>query len=150
MRKRIVIGLVALVIVGGIAALLWRPWQSRLEYHKREYLRARDWGSIEQWLEATAPYRLRVALGRWKAERQELHKAALFKLGYVEERTFVLSNAVTEDRANVFWTLHSVFTNDPLDLSRIIDMGTNTVRIIGLPHEMPKWEEAIRKLDVPQ
>ena len=40
MRKRVVMGVVALVIAGGIAALVFRPWESPIEYHKREYLAA--------------------------------------------------------------------------------------------------------------
>ena len=149
MRKRLVIGLLILSVIGTAVIFFSQPKKGSVEWHKREYLRARDWGRVEQWIEINAPYNLRKAQADRKAKRTEIHLKALFELGYFEERVFVLSNSLTKERGNAFWTLHHVFTNDVLDVSGIKDMGTNTVTVVGLREEMPQWQEAVRKMDVP-
>jgi hypothetical protein len=148
-RKRTVIAVVAVLMIGVFAYMLSLPHRGSVEWHKGEYLRARDWGRVEQWIEINAPYNLRKAHAERKAKRTEIHLKALFELGYFEERVFVLSNSLTKERGNALWTLHHVFTNDVLDVSGIKDMGTNAVTVIGLHEEMPQWQEAIRKIDVP-
>jgi len=148
-RKRIVIGLLIVSAIGTAVFFLSQAKRGSVEWHKREYLKARDWGRVEQWIEINAPYHLSKAHAERKAKRTEIHLKALFELGYFEERVFVLSNSLTKERGNAFWTLHHVFTNDVLDVSGIKDMGTNTVTVVGLREELPRWQEAVRKMDVP-
>ena len=153
MRKWIGIAAVALLVIGVVAYLvsvLSGPKRGSVEWHKREYSEAGDWGRVDQWIEINAPDRLRKAYADRKAKRTEMHLKALFELGYFEERVFVLSNSLTKERANTFWALHDVFTNDALYVSGIKDMGTNTVTVVGLREEMPQWQEAIRKMDAPE
>ena len=149
MRKRIIIGLLILSVIGIAVFFVSQPERGSVEWHKREYLRAEEWSRVERWIHINAPYKLEKAQARRKSEQRERHLKALFELGYLEERVFVLSNSLTKERANAFWTLHDVFTNDALGVSCIRDMGTNTITVVGLREQMPQWQEAIRKMDVP-
>jgi hypothetical protein len=149
-RKSVVIAVLALVIGVGILFVLLQPKQGSVEYHRARYFRARNAGAVEQWILGNDPCNLGMILARGKAERAERHLQALFDLRYVEERVFVVSNTVTAERANTFFTLHNIFTNEPFDFSRIRVIGTNTVTVIARPDEMPKWEAWIGKLDVPE
>ena len=149
MRKRIVIGVLVVATVIAVVALANRPGENSIEYHKTGYIVARD-GRV--WTE-----RLRnVCRGmvgeapRWQTdmERMNRHERALIKLGYLEERTVVVSNRHAP--AIILVLPHPLpFPSDPEMQTRIRAEGRNKLVIVGLRDDMPKWEKLVRDADVP-
>src|SRR5258705_1577183 len=99
MRKRVVIVLVALAIAGGIAALVFRPWESQLQYHKRKYLAAREriaqqplWERTASQLSAATGLPFSPDAGRHR-KTFERHQEELIRLGYLERRECTFTHA---------------------------------------------------------
>src|SRR5215207_9499521 len=112
MRKRIIIGLLAVVVIGVVVFFLSQPKKGSVEWHKREYLASRESRKFEDWIGRGPPV-IRNAYWDRKWKRGEFHHHQLINLGYLEERIFVISNRPTRDvmRA-VFRGLPDVFPND--------------------------------------
>ena len=153
MRKRVVIGVVALVI-GGIAAFVFRPWESPIEYHKRAYLSVRNGGGLRSEMRAIychIPGRA-YSFHWWKAEANR-HQKALVELGYLEERTVVVSNRPSQD---IVGAMHPVTVYDwhgrdsDFEFLSFQVRGPNVVSIIAVKKDAPRWEQAVRDADVPQ
>ena len=172
-RKRIIIGLLAIVVIGVVAFFVSRPKNESLEHLKGKYVEAcstrlksdqwrykwsRLWGEGKPWGTYYRHTRERVV----SAERP------LIKMNYLEARTFVISRrdpaAVGADIIEA-WTVR--FPNRTPVLS-VLD--TNNFALVALrqseviarlrtagdklllvaPREdMPVWEELVRKADVP-
>jgi hypothetical protein len=154
MRKRILMGLLAVVVIvvlGLVAFVLSGPRKGSVEYHKKAYLQLREgskfrntlrlaWSKIDR--RAAEPSQERI-------ERMGRHHAALWSLGYLDEKVFLVSNREPAAVADALWlTLGRAFTNDTLPLVAISDIGTNSVTVEGPREEMFKWEMLIREADV--
>ena len=136
----------ALALTVVLVLVCW-PGDSSLEYHKREYRRAMrgitgQIGLLDRW-------RMQLRLPRSNPiEEYQRHKRALFDRGYLEERAFYLSNSPTPPTRR----LVQLATNElPRgDVLWSIQARSNKVLVIQAErHAMKKWEEMVRKVDVP-
>src|SRR5688500_7864821 len=88
-RKRLVIGAIAAMLIGVAAYVLSQPKEGTLEWHKREYKsHMRRIGG-----ERTLFDRIRSEFGLPRRPDRHLeHRRALIDLGYLEERNIILTN----------------------------------------------------------
>jgi hypothetical protein len=158
-RKRIIIGLLAVVVSGVVAFFVSQPKKGSVEWHKREYLAAmnhwmgRSLGDRVKQLSAKVFGVPGPELGRGRWSKVEFHRKALIEVGYLEERTFRLSNAVPKRVfAVVMKAAENVIPEERRGLVTIMSGGnrpTSPVAIICPRQDTAKWEELIRKADVP-
>lgn len=166
MRKRIVIGLLAIVVISVGAFVLTRPKEGSIEWHRRKYLAAWDRQHENTLVDRlkrkyhgvtrTTP-RMRTTVEfheHLKAMQKNLdeireHREALVRLGYLIERQFVLSSRHTNNMATTVWkTLGrgpEVINGQAWMLS-----GTNLIFVSAPRNMMPKYEKLIYKLDMPE
>ena len=160
MRKRIVIGLLAVVVIGVGAFFVSQPKEGSVEWHKRRFGDAQNvsmnwtryprWESAyRKWTGTSRPVRtftqheMAVLL-----EQMSTSRRALVKAGYLMERTVMLSNrgpteivaTITPNRSGipVSYPNFTAFTHK-----------SNALVIVCAREDMAKWEELIRKADVP-
>lgn len=158
MRKRIGITLLGIVVIGVSAFVLVRPKPGTVEWHINKCR------SAHQQMNAPARWRIyahtawnlvRMAEGdsfvMEQFEKREKHQRALVKLGYLEEREFVLSNRAIDDvigeasrrlGADPRWTRSRP---EFFDIRR----GTNMIIIVATHDDMHVVADAIRQADVP-
>jgi hypothetical protein len=156
MRKRIVIGLLAVVVIGVMAYFVSQPQPKRgsVEWHKREFVRARDGKPMMLRLRA-AWDRFTSHGNKWRAadywrrsEGMQSNRTALIRLGYLEERTFVVSNRPVNEVISNAW--FNAATNIDVDFIRVnTRRGTNMIEVSTVRGDISKWEELIRNADVP-
>src|SRR5688500_2132892 len=97
MRKRIVIGVVAAVVIGAAGYGLRERGHATLEYHKAEYLKVRSGpGRVGEWIREYGPEALAERLDGVAERRRTRHLDALVKLGYLARTAIVVSNAPVE------------------------------------------------------
>ena len=160
MRKRIVIGLLAVVVIGVVAFFVSQPKKGSVEWHKREYrdvmnqLSGRSVGQrfwrLRRQLTGESVY---TDLPADISSRWEFHKQFLLDAGYLEQRAFRLTNAATFDPGVMYSAGQKMIPNERMRLSLFvpsIQRGTNVVNILGPREDMPIWEEVIRQADVPE
>jgi hypothetical protein len=153
-RKRIVIGLLILSAIGTGVYLTApsEPKKGSVEWHKQEYLAARNGNSAmfrlrSVWSRVTGD-KFYTANYRYRSEGMQSNRTALIRLGYLTERTFVISNRPTREVISNAW--FNVSTNIDADFIRVeARRGTNIIEVSTVSGDIPKWEEAIRKADVP-
>jgi len=145
MRKRIIIRVVVLVIGGGIGTVVFRPWESPVEYHKREFLAARE-GTFFDHVGKT----WNAIIGRRtdfteRRARIELHQTALINLGHLEERTFVVSYGLAHPIAVDLQSWHRGIEEG--DLWNVFYTNTNKLIVVAPKSDMPKWEKVVREAE---
>jgi hypothetical protein len=177
MRKRLVIGATAVVVIGVGAYVLTQPKKGTVEWHSTRYvalLTEDSW--TERLSEMWARLRGRRVALRRPPERVfkelQLHEKALIKLGYFEERRFLVFNRRAEGvmtRAIDFWrsSQSNALVRPQFDAVFVVG-GTGTsemgsVRSVGKqsagelaesllvvthPAHMPQWAEWIQRSDV--
>ena len=138
------------MVIGVGAYLLSQPRKGSLEFHKRKYREATKWRPWQQWFVDNAPHGLVEKYERRRNADLQSHVDALFALGYWQLGVFTLSNEVDTTSEKRFWTLNTMFTNDPLKGEGITAVRSNSVRVVALSENLSKWEDAIRDLDVPR
>lgn len=156
-RKRLLIGAILAVVIGA-GALLYFSWRERrensIEYHKAEYLAARDaspmnavgkcWYKLTGQVPQGTPQRIQV-------DKLIRHGEALVRLGYWRRETVVVSNMpvasvwgiVVKKGANLW---HPDLTKE---ICAVGPIGTNTIAVTAVPDHIPIWERLIREVDVP-
>ena len=154
MRKRIVIALIAVVAIGlgaYVTFLLSGPKRGSVEYHKREFLRARHWGMADEGMYRYGPGEWMSARLDKKNNRLARHQNALINLGYLEERTVVVRNPFRDVLANMLKHLstNSIEGVDE-DFCNLQTKGTNVFRIVVVKGDASTWERLIREADVPE
>ena len=77
MRKRLVIGAFAAVVIGVAALVLSQPRKGTVEYHKEEYLRAHEPGFVGERI-MRGPSPIRNAYWAWQDKREDFHRQQLF------------------------------------------------------------------------
>jgi hypothetical protein len=159
MRKRLVIGAIAVVVIGVAAYVFSQPKEGTVEWHKREY------ASVVRKLERrTLADRASVAWGKIRGNpfaplvprndrllRTELerHRVALLTSGYFVERRFTTTNrdarvlelmmkrkweaAMLRERKHYTWLIGA--------------RGSDTLVVFGQPEDMGFWEKAIREAE---
>ena len=144
MRKWIIGGALPLIVV--LILFFW-PGESSLEYHKREYRKAmRAVGGQMSLLD-----RWRLGLGLPRSNPQEeyvRHRKALFDCAYLEERVFYLSNNPAKPWKRLADLAPKELPKDD-DLWSIETHSNQFLVIRAERHAMKKWEEMVRKVDVP-
>ena len=140
-------------------ALMFRPWESKVDYHQREYEAAvhslfgtrlvdRAWSALQR---AGVPVEK-----LWRQDADALlkitkHQEALVKSGYFVERGFAVSNrSAWRVQETIAMNWHQRLGNDHRRFSLITaSIETNVLKIIDRPEEMSFWEATIRRADVP-
>jgi hypothetical protein len=159
MRKRIVITLLAIVVIGVGVFVLTRPKPGTVEWHKREFSEAsnyllkdspsdrvrRFWWRITGQL-APAP---QIGEAVEQVNRMESNRVALVKLGYFVERKFCVTNS-SVDRIASGLMRHPLFRRGEADISNsYMGRSLGKVEVTARPKDVPKIEAMIRALDVP-
>jgi hypothetical protein len=150
MRKRVVIGLLAVAAIVAIAMgarLLSQPKKGSVEWHKREYLRAHampsTWRGVRYFVQ---PGFAQPEYWNQRARRIHFHRQALLESGYLTEREFVVSNRPAQDVAEAL--LGSVELRKDYPFVCPMWIETNVVAVIARPGEMDKVGKWIREADV--
>jgi hypothetical protein len=169
-RKRIVIGLLILSVIGIAAFFFSQPKKGSVEWHKRKYVAALDyqplvmrahnlWRGIRGKPDAYVYFYLDEN-EREKERRAviERHQRALIDAGYFERREFPLSNRTADEvlsesyrlvRSEVQWRRLQQALLVDLPFRWDADRGTNVLIIVAAREDMPTLAETIRKADVP-
>ena len=156
MRKRIIIGLLAVVVVIGVAGfVVLRPDRDSIEYHILAHREAdRKLTAPETFLDKIRDVwrKLRTQRGgrreRLRNEKNE-HKAELVRLGYLEERTFSMTNRTFPDVAMaVQKAVWKRGTN--IEFFGTATTDTNTLRVITKKGMMPSWEDVLNEMAPPK
>jgi hypothetical protein len=97
MGKRMAIAAIAAGVIGVAAYVLSQPKEGTVEWHKREYLDAMRWRWSDRlevmWDRVTDKSNRRYRVFHPEdLKRRNAHQAALVRLGYLQERTFYLTN----------------------------------------------------------
>jgi len=155
MRKRLVMGAVAAVVIGVTVYFLSQPKKGTVEWHKKEYLKAADRLAVNTWKYKLKRVYRRIAKrpppGSWDADAYrsdvkvfEQHQASLVRLGYLQEARVSLT-AFSEN------AIPARYFGDEAR-RRFIAVsrgGPHVVHIIAPPSDLPKIEAAIRHVDGP-
>ena len=152
-RKPIVIGAIPAVLIG-VAAFWCSNYvghrENSIEYHKAEYLAARDGRPIMNdmrglWGRVTGQrHRHRIS-----GEKLRLHGEALIRLGYWREETIVVSN---RSAADVWETALQKGRRRPLtkEICVVSVTTSNKVVVRAVPDHIPIWVGLIQDADVPE
>jgi hypothetical protein len=145
MRWRIAIAVLAVIGIAAAVYLGTQPKKGSVEWHKREY---------ENHMQRLAGKRtlfdrIRSVFGlARRPDRHMEHRRALIDLGYLEEREIILTNNPEGfSQALVQWA-----TNEfPQSWLWAFGVRSNSVMFLRAErHNMKKWEEAVRRIDVPR
>jgi len=153
MRMRIIIGLVAVVAIGVGVFVVLQPRKGTVEWHKREYVAARDGQPVLRWIR-----RIWVGImgtgggyepGGWN--EMLVHEDALRRLGYLEERMITVSNCPARFISRLAFDMsrRAVPRDEPLGVY-VLDRNTNHLQVIAPPKYHLVVEQVIRGLDVPK
>ena len=157
MRKRIVSGLLILSASGTAVFFFSQPKKGSVEWHKREYLAAVDriygntlMGKIRRFGTPLIPVPI-PATPESEYRNLRHHRAALIESGFLQEKEFVISNTNTlKVLTNITAKLYPLKEDDPFTEGGLaVREGQTMIVVIGLPGEMAKFEELIRKANAP-
>lgn len=151
-RKRLIIGAVAVVVIGVAAYLVSQPKEGTVEWHKREYRRA-----CERLYRNTLIDKVRAICGRVirigprstekEPEIIRHHEQALIKARYFSERKFALTNDATDVMARLGMLLIKASTN-LTGYPSVQWASISSIRVVGPAKDIPLWEEMVRQADV--
>jgi hypothetical protein len=156
MRKRIVIGLLAIVAVGGLAFFLSQPKKESVEWHKREYLAASKGGLMPRILNLWSRIRGvdHYHHSSEDVDRVEKHQQALIELGYLEQSRIILMKRTALD---LFFPYSREFAKAAETHKDFVNVTVrdaaaqpNEVMITAPVELMPALKEIIRKADAPE
>jgi hypothetical protein len=153
-RKRIIIGLLAVVVIGVVGFFVSQPKKGSVEWHKREYFEVRDQLLGRTWKDAARRFCARVTNASIFQQNSESrpplwaifhrHEKALIDFGFLEKRTLFFS----------YWTrfpfgMEVLPRYEGMSVYARGDYGTGAseIVVIGLPDDMPKWEEWTRQME---
>jgi hypothetical protein len=152
MRKRIIIGLIAVVVIGVVVFLFSQPKNGSVEYHKRKYKEIEFSRTFIERVSYRGPRWLYDAYWSQKKKHIDFHRKALLRAGYLRERDYVISNAepyvvlhafavALADR-RVSWPVHT-------ELSTLSN-GLTQIRVSTSTNQLDKLDEVVREADVPR
>jgi hypothetical protein len=149
MRKWVVIALIAALGVAGVLHLLFSgPRSGSMQYHKEHYLKSNT--AVDKWIQNNAPGVVTAFWFSRKVEHAAFHYEALTKLGYFEEREFVLCNRSPKAVLYPQMELQRYLTNVSSSLIYIVPTASNSVTIRAPRDEMDAVEKAVREFDLPE
>jgi hypothetical protein len=90
-----------------------------------------------------------------KHAHMDFHRDALLEAGYLAQREFVLSNLQTAAAfngiVNLRVELFTDWTNDPAGIPLLwFEPMEKKLKVVARSIDIGKWEDAIRKADVPE
>jgi hypothetical protein len=141
-RTRIIVkAIVGVLFMSALAAGAWRVARKEtpLEYHRKEFLAALH-GRWQDQFRATGP----EVSHQTRADRMRFHQLALVRLGYLQERIFVISNRPADKVHLAVGQL----PQEHLSFSTVQSRGTNRLVVIAVREDMPEWEKLVRLGDV--
>jgi hypothetical protein len=139
------------------AAAFWysryfRGRENSIEYHTASYLAERDGMPMVNRVRGL----LRKITGRKmyrdiSAKKMRAHRDALLRLGYWEEKVFVISNldAVTVWGSSRNKAAKTHLTNEIWELA-VTGSNWTAITVHARPIDMPVWERLIRDADAPR
>jgi hypothetical protein len=161
MRKRVIIGLLAVVVIGAGAFFLSQPKKGSVEWHKREYLAVRKRLFNDTWpdrmrsfyhrITKTPPSRRQISA----AESDELTRRmqeswrSLVALGYLNRQEFYLAHQL---KSRTHLLLKGALTQFPPDAIWSFDglhEPENLVVVYATSNDLPKWRKLVGRFDVP-
>jgi len=151
MRKRLVIGAIAAVVIGVAVYLLsgWHP--DTIEYHAKAYMKEGQWSDRERWVAAKGPNWAGRLVAKRKLARMERHRNALIRLNFLQETLVVVSNASAPDvMDNVFTGRFVMSEHVERKFFNWEPANTNVIRLVTVPRDVEMWTELIRQADVPE
>jgi hypothetical protein len=150
-RKRIIMGLLTVLVIGAGVYVVTRPNQDSIEYHIRAYKEAdRRLTAPGTFLDEVRDVwrKLRTQrIGRKGRLRNEMneHKEELIRLGYLEERTFSMTNRTFHEVAvAVQKAVWKRGTN--LEFFGTATTETNTLRVMTVKGMMPSWDDVLNEM----
>jgi hypothetical protein len=149
MRKWVVAG-VALVVICVIGYFLDRPRLGTVEYHKKQFVKHLNQSRLDDWVEKHGPARFQKFWADRHYKRLFFHMDALVELGYLDTRTFIISNSTPKQVARAIVSGSYATTNINRDFSGIQNVGPDSITILGPRDEMQAWGKLIREADVPE
>ena len=149
MRKRLVMGAIAAVVIGVAAYFLSQPRKDSVEYHKRAYLRASSSkGQAGQWLRAHAPLCVSGALHAFQERRKARHRRALVALGFLEHRQVQITDVPMSDvdrfHLKIFSQARNAIARDPFRFVEFSLSEPDILNFIAPREDMPILELLIR------
>ncbi len=158
MRKRIVIGLLAIAVMAAGASIFSRPKPGTVDYHKAEYLKARD-ALEERSLAGLCRRLVHQTTGVWKfrnanvhkelREKLDAHEAALIQCGYLVNHQIVITNNYADVLEEVLGSPSRLFPKESMQYTRVVGGTGPFLDVVGRKSDIAKWEEVIRMLDTP-
>ena len=152
MRKRLLIGAIAAVVIGVAAYFLSQPRKGTVEYHKRKYAEAWE-AEVPAWvLKKGVPGVVKEFYQRRRTHQLDFHRNALIDSGYLKQSVFVISNSAA---LSVWRTAaHDLLVVVPKEVWNFswiqqTNMNTNTLMVCVPRDWFEKIGDAIRKADVP-
>lgn len=152
MRKRIVIGIFAILLGCGAAYVLVDSGPDTVEHHTKGYLAQCYWNGFEKWIDKRAHRSAGALLLGWKFKRGVHHLEALVRLGVLRHETIVVSNASpSEVMLKAMTDNPNVAMPQSRDLFQLTsyDGKPAVIRVWGKPEDAKRWADLIRKADVP-
>jgi hypothetical protein len=146
MRRRLVIGAIAAVLIGVAAYGLSQPRKGTVEYHLRE-LRQID-GVIDAWIRRYGSRAMDDMNRRRQITEWQFHSDALIKLGFLERRLFAVTNNPPDEIATSLWSACARHPDVSWEFGGPEYDETGKVAVLAPPAEMSRWEKLIREADV--
>jgi hypothetical protein len=152
-RKRIFIAVLVVAVVGVVAFVFSGPKKGSVEWHKREYLKARDGrGFANRTQQLWSKIRGQSPDFQGIIARTRFHENALIQLGYLEAWKFIVSNQPPRDVTYTIVATHDLNRREcwhvyPQYWGMDFE-GANVVIVVGRKGERARWEALVRKADV--
>ena len=161
MRKRCIIGLLAVVVIGVVAFWVSQPKKGSVEWNKREYLAVRKRLFNDTWVDRMRTVYYRIAKTPYSrrqigaAEYDDLIRrmqeswGSLVDLGYLKRHEFYLAHQL-KSRAHLL--VKAAMTQFPPDALWSVDGSQepeNLLVIYTTSNDLPKWRKLVGRLDVP-
>ena len=162
MRKRIIIGLLAVVVIGVVAFYLSQPKKGSVEWHKREYLGARKRLFNDTWADRMRSFYYRIAktphsrrqlsAAEWDELTRRMQESweALVALGYLNRHEFYLAH---QPKSRAHLLEKAALAQFPPDAIWSVGGGAgaeNLLVIYATSNDLPKWRNLIGRFDVPE
>ena len=160
MHKRVIIGLLAVVVIGAVVYFVSQPKEGTVEWHLREVKQAEreilgnTWKQhlAKRWHKlrgTTYPAYVDMTDPKNPQTRSDMHEQALIDLGYWEKRQFNLTNVSAGEVAKIL-TASSVLSGDKLSQVWLLAPLTSNLWVRARRVDMPTVAELIREADVPE
>jgi hypothetical protein len=166
MRGRIVIGALILIAAGATAYLLSQPEHGTVEWHKKEYLRARqelEGRTLRKQIHRHIQ-RLRVRVGftpkrepailrpvKLKGSELQKHELALIRLGFLEAKTVHVSKPLGAKVDSILDETRAFIPEKRRQFTHLSAAPTlsvpSFVRVVAPREDIGIWEDVIQRAD---